>query len=255
MKYLKLENLSFDSTIKIISLNRPEVKNAFHPQMISELKEAFLSFQSESAIKAVILKGEGSNFCSGADLNWMKEMAEYSFEKNLQDSSNLWEMFDAITQCSAPVIGVIHGAVYGGAIGLVACCDYVIAEERTHFCFSEVKLGLAPAVISSFALRKLADGFVRPYMLSAEIFQTETALRMGLIHSLSQNLANWTEEIKKFSENGLEAMRATKKLLNQINSGLSWPEQKKITTQLISELRASPEAQARLKRFIQKSNY
>lgn len=252
MKNIIVRILPSDPEIKVVSLNRPEVKNAFNPEMIAELSEVFKSFQSDKNLKAVVLSGEGTSFCSGADLNWMKDMIHYSYEDNLKDSEKLWDMFEHLSQCPVPVIGVIQGSVYGGALGLIACCDYVIAEERSQFCFSEVKLGLAPAVISSFVRRKISDGFTRPYMLSAEIFQTEAALRMGLVHSLLKNLTNWENEIKKFSGNGTESMRHTKALLNQINANPSWSEQKKITTQLISERRTSAEAQNRLKKFIEK---
>lgn len=252
MKYLKVELFQNDSEIQVVSLNRPEVKNAFHPEMIAEITDIFQKLKSDSKTKCIILKGEGSVFCAGADLNWMKEMVHYSFDQNVQDSEKLWTMFDTIIQCPIPVIGVLQGAVYGGALGLAACCDYVISDSKTQFCFSEVKLGLAPAVISSFVLRKIADGFARPLMLSAEVFQADTALRMGLVHQVLQNFESWPDEIKKFSNNGLEAMRETKKLLNQITLGPSWAEQKKLTTQVISERRVSPEAQARLKKFIEK---
>lgn len=252
MKYVKIEEFSQDAEIKVVSLNRPEVKNAFHPEMISELTNLFQGFKSDSKAKVIILKGEGSVFCAGADLNWMKEMVNYSFDQNLKDSEKLWDMFDAIIQCPIPVIGVMHGAVYGGALGLAACCDYVIADEKTQFCFSEVKLGLAPAVISAFVLRKMVDGFARPLMLSAEVFSSIVAVRIGLAHQILENFLTWPDEIKKFSGNGLEAMKETKKLLNQFSFGVSWAEQKKSTTKVISERRLSAEAQTRLKKFIDK---
>jgi methylglutaconyl-CoA hydratase len=250
MKFLKIETFINDSQIQVVTLSRPEVKNAFHPEMISEITETFKKLSVQKELKLVVLKGEGTSFCAGADLNWMKLMVNYSYEQNIQDSENLWDMFESIKNCSVPVVGVLHGAVFGGALGLAACCDYVIAEEKTSYCFSEVKLGLAPAVISSFVLRKVADGFARAMMLSAEVFNTSAALRMGLVHNSISNFETWTIEIKKFSVNGLEAMKATKKLLNQISEGLSWSEQKKRTTHVISERRVSVEAQERLKKFI-----
>lgn len=253
MKHLKIEAFKNDPEIQVISLNRPEVKNAFHPEMIEEITRVFQSLQSDLKTKAIILKGEGTAFCAGADLNWMKEMVNYTFEQNIKDSEKLWDMFDAIIQCPIPVIGVLHGAVYGGALGLAACCDYVIAEAKTQFCFSEVKLGLAPAVISSFVFRKVADGFARPFMLSAEVFKAESALRIGLVHQIPENFENWPEEIKKFSGNGVEAMRETKKLLNQVTLKPSWAEQKSLTTKVISQRRVSAEAQLRLKKFIEKN--
>ena len=252
MKFIKVENWNSNPEIKIISLNRPEVKNAFHPEMISELTDIFQQLNLDLKLKAAVLKGEGSAFCAGADLNWMKKMVDFNFEENKKDSEKLWQMFDAILSCTVPLIGALHGAVYGGALGLAACCDYVVATPDTQFCFSEVKLGLAPAVISSFVLKKIQDAFLRPFMLSAEAFQTEQAIQMGLVHSKIADVNEWQQVIQKFNSNGLEAMRETKKLLNQLQQNLSWSEQKNLTTKVISERRVSSEAQLRLKKFIEK---
>lgn len=253
MNFLKIYNHELDSEVKVISLNRPEVKNAFHPEMISEITNAFTQLQNEKNIKFVLLKGEGNVFCSGADLNWMKEMVKYSFEQNIKDSEKLWKMFESIIQCDAPVVGLISGAVYGGAMGLLACCDYVIADEATQFCFSEVKLGLAPAVISSFILKKTSDAKVRSFMLSAEVFDVFAAKNCGFIHSITKKDNLEIDALKKFSANGAEAMRETKILLNKINNGLSWVEQKKATTTVISERRVSPEGQSRLTKYLSKA--
>jgi methylglutaconyl-CoA hydratase len=248
-----------DSNIKVICLNRPQVKNAFHPEMIQELTEVFLSLSNQKDIKAILLKGAGTSFCAGADLNWMKEMVKYSFDENKQDSYRLWDMFEAILKCECPVIGLIHGAVYGGALGLVACCDYVIADVKTQYCFSEVKLGLAPAVISSFVLNKISAACVRPYMLTAQVFNNQESLRMGLVHEeidfVSSDLAFEKiaeNRLRCFSANGLTAMRETKKLIQRITDGASWKEQKELTTDLISQRRVSEEAQMRLKSFLEK---
>lgn len=246
--------ITSDADFRIIELNRPEIKNAFNPEMITELTEIFKKMSQDKSVRAIILKGAGTAFCAGADLNWMKSMVDFSFEQNMADSAKLWEMFEAIAFCEVPVIGVVHGAAFGGALGLIAACDYVIAEETTKFCFSEVKLGLAPAVISSFILRKCADAHVRPYMLNAEIFDSSIAQRMGLIHQI-KNQSDALVEAKKFSALGIEAIRATKKLLNNIEqskNNSSWIEQKKLTTQIISERRMSKEGQERLKSFLKK---
>lgn len=248
MKYLKIEE---KDNFKIVSLNRPEVKNAFHPEMIAEITTTFQNMNTEKNIKAVLLKGEGNIFCAGADLNWMKEMVTYSFEQNIQDSEKLWDMFEAIKNTEIPVIAKVQGSVFGGALGLLACADYVYATENTKFCFSEVRLGLAPAVISSFVIRKCSDALVRPLMLSAEIFDTATAEVIGLVHHRYHSDIADMAVLENFTDNGTEAMRETKKLLNQI-SLVSWADQKKLTTKVISERRTSPEAQDRLKKFLDK---
>ncbi len=160
-------------------------------------------------------------------------------------------MFEAIKNTEVPVIVKAQGSVFGGALGILACADYVYAAEATKFCFSEVKLGLAPAVISSFILRKCTDGLVRPWMLSAEVFDIATAEVIGLVHNRFFNVLPDEDILATFSGNGLEAMKATKKLLNQIQSA-NWTEQKKLTTTVISERRISTEGQERLKKFFDK---
>ncbi len=248
---MKFLNIEIKNQFKIISLNRPEVKNAFHPEMIAEITQAFTETNQQKDVKAVLLKGEGTVFCAGADLGWMKEMVNYTFEQNVADSEKLWDMFEAIKNTEVPVIVKAQGSVFGGALGILACADYVYAAEATKFCFSEVKLGLAPAVISSFILRKCADGLVRPWMLSAEVFDIATAEVIGLVHNRFFNVLSDEDILATFSGNGLEAMKATKKLLNQIQSA-NWTEQKKLTTTVISERRISTEGQERLKKFFDK---
>lgn len=248
-KFITIEDFENDATIKVVTLNRPEVKNAFHPEMISEITTFFINANSEDKLKLIVLKGEGSAFCAGADLNWMKDMTSYSFDENLQDSGKLWEMFEAVYQCGVPVVAIAHGAVFGGALGLLACCDYVFTEEKTKFCFSEVKLGLAPAIISGFISRKIPESFYRPYMLSAEVFSAEDSKKMGLIQRIYSGHLEISEAVKKFSGNGAGAMKATKGLLSSL-SGKTVSEKKTMCTQIISELRMSEDAQARMKKFL-----
>ena len=252
MKTLKI---TADSKNKIIELNKPEIKNAFNPEMIQELTETFNQLSNDSQTELIVLKGAGNIFCAGADLNWMKSMVNYNLEQNIQDSNKLWDMFEAITFCNKPVIGVVQGAAYGGALGLMAACDQVLIQADTQLCFSEVKLGLSPAVISAFVLKKCSDTFVRPYMMNADIFNAETALNMGLAHAIYK-LENEAEAaIEKYQSLELKAVAETKKLMNEIfisKNKDSWAEQKKLTTMVISQLRVSAEAQSRLKKFLEK---
>ena len=250
MKFIRIENYDNDPQIKIIYLNRPEVKNAFHPEMISEITEFFKNENSENTSKIIILKGEGSVFCAGADLNWMKNMVNYSFDENVEDSKKLWNMFESIQQCQTPVIAIAQGAAFGGALGLLACCDYVYAEEKTQFCFSEVKLGLAPAIISGFISRKIPDAFFRPFMLSAEVFNSADSKNIGLIQKIYSGKIEISEVVKKFLANGTEAMKETKKLLNLLMSNQTIKDQKDYCTRIISERRMSQEGQARKKKFL-----
>lgn len=237
----------------IVSLNRPERKNAFHPEMIQELTQFFLNITHDKNAKGIILQGEGTAFSSGADLNWMQDMVNYSHEENVLDSERLWEMFEAMYNCEIPIIGKIHGAVFGGAIGLVACCDYVFAEEKSSFCFSEVKLGLIPAVISGFILKKCSEAQTFPYMLSGEVFGFERAHLMGLVQEKFQTEITLERIIEKFSLNGTQAMRELKKLARIAHNDTVSAGYKAMATQAISERRTSLEAQSRLKNFLEKS--
>lgn len=244
----ELENVAY------VKLHRPEVRNAFNPEMIAEITETFKKLDARQDLRAVVLQGEGKVFCAGGDLNWMKEMVNFSFEQNLEDSKKLFEMFEAMAHCSLPVIGLVHGAAFGGALGLIAACDEVIAEEGTQFCFSEVKLGIAPAVISAFVNRKAVAGKVRPLMLSACVFNPAIAQQVGLVHEVvasGQGHVALQRVLHNYLQCGPAAVRETKKLLNQLNS-MTWEEQKMATGQLIAERRASPEGQEGLKSFLEK---
>jgi methylglutaconyl-CoA hydratase len=250
MKYIKVENLTSD--VKVVTLNRPEVKNAFHPEMIAEITAFFNGENQSDTSRLIILRGEGSAFCAGADLNWMKDMVNFSLDENKTDSIRLWNMFEAVQSCRIPVIAVAHGAVFGGALGLLVACDYVVAEEKTQFCFSEVKLGLAPAIISGFISQKIQDAFFRPLMISGEVFNTSAAQKMGIVHqSFSQSIDS-AEIVKQFAANGTEAMKETKKLLNALLANSEREVRKNLCTQVISERRVSNEGQERLKKFLNK---
>ncbi|UYL08614.1 enoyl-CoA hydratase-related protein [Bdellovibrio sp. SKB1291214] len=240
--------------VAYVKLNRPDVRNAFNPEMIAEITETFHQLEMRRDLRAVVLQGEGKSFCAGADLNWMREMVNFSYHQNREDSLRLFAMFEAIAKCTLPIIGLIHGAAFGGALGLVAVCDEVIAEEGTQFCFSEVKLGIAPAVISAFVQRKAVAGKVRPLMLSGAVFNPQVAQQAGLVteiapvgegHNLLQKI------IANYKQGGAEAVRETKKLLNDI-ANLTWEQQRDRTTHLIAERRASDEGQEGLKSFLEK---
>lgn len=249
-KHIRVENFEHDSEVKIISLNRPEVKNAFHPEMIAEITDFFINENSENKSKIIVLKGEGSAFCAGADLNWMKDMVNYSFDQNIEDSKKLWNMFESIQQCQTPVIAIVQGAVFGGGLGLIACSDYVYAEENTKFCFSEVKLGLAPAVISGFISRKISDSFYRPLMLSAEVFKSQDSKDIGLVQKIYSGEIEISDIVKNFKANGFEAMKETKKLLNSLLDDTAVSKHKDHCSRIISERRMSQEGQERMKKFL-----
>lgn len=251
------QTLKWEETDRVvaITLNRPEVRNAFHPTMIAELTSAFLELSGRSDVAAVYLKGEGKSFCSGADLGYMQSMASFTLEENEKDSQDLFEMFGSIRSCPHPVVAKLHGHVMGGALGLAAVCDVSAAVEGTQFCFSEVKLGLVPAVISPFVLEKMHSAHARRLMLTAEVFDVALARESGLV-----DFAGSADEVDQFLEkslsalknNGPEAVRATKRLIREVMARADWKERKAMTTKLIAERRVSQEGQEGLKGFLEK---
>lgn len=264
MKHLTVTHLD---EVAYVKLNRPEVRNAFHPEMIAELNQVFTQINSNSDVRAVILFGEGRHFCAGADLNWMKSMVNYTVEQNIKDSEELFAMFSSIRDCHKPVVGLVHGAAFGGALGLLACCDYVVAEEAAQFCFSEVKIGLSPAVISHFIIPKISQSFVAPLMISGQVFTSTKALHVGLVHDVVKETKVMEEgksipqhemhhKALKFIENiknaGPEAVFATKQLVQRIGTVTDGKEAKTLTTRVIAERRVSAEGQEGLKSFLEK---
>lgn len=245
----KIENKIFH-----IKLNRPDKKNAFDPNMISLITNAFLEANKLSDVSAVYLHGAGDCFCAGADLGWMKSMVEYSLDENIKDSEKLFDMFSAGLNCEVPVVGNFQGYVMGGATGLAAICDIGIAHEDTKFCFSEVKLGLAPAVISPFILSKMNYNKANEYMLTAKLFGSKEALSSNLIE-YSGSKEDCDEHISKIlnrtKKNGPQAVRETKKLIRKINEE-NFEKFKSITTKVISARRVSAEGQEGLASFFEK---
>ncbi len=251
---MKLVEVNEENHIAFVKLNRPEIRNAFDPRMIQEITRIFAGLTQRRNLRAVVLQGEGKTFCAGADLNWMKEMVDYTIDQNREDSEKLFSMFETIANCTLPVVGLVQGAAFGGALGLVACCDYVIADPAAQFCFSEVKLGIAPAVISSFVNLKVSPGKVRYLMISGAVFSAEQALDMGLVHQVvaaSEFSNKLGQVLEQLNNCGPEAVRETKKLLNNLPN-LKWSEQRECTTQLIAERRVSKEGQEGLKSFLEK---
>lgn len=251
---MRLIDVREEKHIAYVKINRPETRNAFDPRMIEELTKVFRGLNQRAELRAVVLQGEGKVFCAGADLNWMKEMVNYTFDQNRDDSKKLFAMFEAIADCSLPTICLVQGAAFGGALGLIACCDYVIADPATQFCFSEVKLGLAPAVISAFVNRRCNARKTRYYMISGAVFNSAQAIEMGLAHEvvpIGDFELQLSSIFAQVGECGPEAVRETKKLLNSLPT-LSWSEQRELTTQVIAERRVSNEGQEGLKSFLEK---
>jgi methylglutaconyl-CoA hydratase len=240
MDALRIER---DDDVLRIVLARPETRNAFDGAAIAELAEAFVDV---GKARAVVLLGEGASFCAGADVDWMRQSVALTHDENVAEANALRRMFDAIDTCPAPVIAVVQGHAIGGGAGLVATADIVLAHERAVFGFSEVKLGITPAVISPYVLRKIGESAARRYFVTGERFDAATALRMGLVHDVVADLNTALEAVLgELRTAGPRAARHAKRLVLDRPDG---PE----TARRIAERRASDEGQAGLNAFVER---
>ncbi len=252
--------LNIAENIIYLQLDRPEIRNAINTDMISEITDVFLNIikkhnNKQLTEKFVVLSGSGKSFCAGADLSWMKSMAKYSFDENLKDSKKLYKMFEAIENCPIPVIGKVHGHVMGGALGLVGACDLVLCSKETIFCFSEVRIGLVPAVISSFILNKCNISLIKRWMITGEKFGSFEAQNAGLIHEIFSDENEYKEKFKKLKyrllENGQEATSLTKKIVNHFLIS-DVESSKNFSCEAISKQRISQEGQEGMLAFFEK---
>jgi len=250
-------NQSVQYTIKnnIVSilLNRPEKRNAFDAEMIQLLTQAFNEAADESEARVLLLQGEGKSFSAGADLSWMKSSMEFSFEENQEDAKKLREMYLSLKRVPYPVVAHAQGHVMGGALGLVALADVAAAETSTKFCFSEVKLGLAPAVVSEFVYNKINNSDLQRYLLTAEVFDGTEAQKMGLIHfhsTMTEVESFVAKLVEKIANNGPVATRSTKSLLQKLHADSS--NIKDHSVPLIAQLRTGTEGQEGLISFFEK---
>lgn len=246
-----LEVIEKEKGVKEVWLNRPDLHNAFNAELIEEMISLFESFKDE---RLIILSGRGASFCAGADLNWMKAMKDYSREENFKDSKRLAKMFSAINDCDVPVIGRINGHALGGGVGLVSVCDYVITHCDALMGFTEVRLGLIPAVISPYCISKIGESNARAWMLSGERFGAEEAKRMGLVHEVVVSHADLDEKIeaikKKFLAAGPVAAKEAKKLIRGVMKNLKASED--FTCNMITDRRVSPEGQEGMRALLEK---
>lgn len=252
---MKTINVVQKESVISVTLNRPDVRNAFHPSMIEELTQTFSAIHKNKTARIVLFSGEGRSFCAGADLEWMKSMAKFTKQQNRKDAEKLFKMFQTIHECKAIVITKAHGHVMGGGLGLLAVSDLVVAEEKTEFCFSEVKMGLSPAVISAFVKNKVSLSQMQEWFLTAGVFNADQAKAMGLVNSVAtiEKLDSVIDQWQKsLLANGPRALQETKKLLRAVAGESSGSRLKKITTQLIAQLRVSEEGQEGLQSFFNK---
>ncbi len=242
--------------ITTIRLNRPEVHNALNKEMITELTVAFTNIPNDSQVRAIILRGNGKSFCAGADLNYMKDIAGFGFDQNYEDGKRLAGLFKAIYNCTVPTIAVVHGAAFGGANGLLSTCDIVLAEETTTFAFSEVKLGIGPATIAPFVIKRIGEFNARDLMLTGRRFKGQEAQKTGLVtHCLSADvLEEKLESItREFLTSAPGAARATKSIIIKILSeNMKMQDEIEYTATQIAELRQSDEGQDGMSAFFEK---
>jgi methylglutaconyl-CoA hydratase len=232
-----------DGPVLRVTLARPERRNAFDAELIRELGQAFVDV---GKARAVVLAGEGASFCAGADVDWMRASVGLAFDENVADANAMRQMFEAIDNCPAPVVARVQGHALGGGAGLVAASDIAISARDTVYAFSEVKLGIIPAVISPFALAKIGAGHARRYFVTGERFDADVALRIGLVSEVADDLdAAVNRVVGELLSAGPLAARWAKRLVRERPAG---PE----TARWIAERRASDEGQEGLRAFLEK---
>ena len=239
MEALRVER---DGAVLRVTLTRPERRNAFDAALIAELTEAFADVGDA---QAVVLAGDGPSFCAGADVEWQRAAIDLSYDENVEDALRLYRMLEAIDSCPAPVVARVQGYALGGGSGVVACADVALAAEDAIFGFSEVKLGIVPAVISPFVLPKIGAA-ARRYFLTGERFDAPAALRVGLVHEVAADLDGALERVvRELLSSGPEATRAAKRLVREHPSGEE-------AAHVAARLRTSLEGQEGLRAFLEK---
>jgi methylglutaconyl-CoA hydratase len=236
-------------------LNRPDVRNAFNDEVIAELQSTFAALSADEDLRVIVLGAHGKAFCAGADLNWMKAMAGYSWEENRADAQKLADMLWTLDQCPVPIVGRIQGDCYAGGMGLAAICDVLVAVESVTFCLSEARLGLLPATISPYVVRALGEPASRRYMVTAERFSAARAHALGMVHELAtaETLdAKVDEFVRTLVANGPKAARECKRLVRDV-SGVPIDEALRAeTARRIADVRASDEGREGVQSFLNK---
>lgn len=244
-----------DRGVATVTLNRPEVHNAFDDALIDALDGALTELDHNDAVRVVVLAAEGKSFSAGADIRWMQRMATYSEEQNLEDARRLAALMRTLDQMVKPTLARVHGSAFGGGVGLIACCDIAVASENARFALTEVKLGLIPAVISPYVSRAMGERHARRYMLTGERFSAEEGYRLGLVHDVvPQSVLDEriSALIAMLLENGPAAMAAVKSLLRR-TAGRTLDEAMIEDTAIhIAKIRATEEGKEGVTAFLQK---
>lgn len=237
-----------------LSLNRPEMHNAFNSLMISELDDAFEKVMGDKSLRVVVLTGQGKSFCAGADINWMREIIHYSYEQNLEESLHLAELLHKIYIFPKATVAIVNGTAIGGGTGFLSVCDIAVASEEAMFGLSEVKIGLVPAAISPYVVRRIGESKAREYFLTGKRISARKALEIGLLNEIvpPEKLQEKEKEVTELLlSSGPEAIAACKELITRA-PGMNFEEVKTFTARMIANLRISEEGQEGMAAFLEK---
>ena len=246
--------VSSEGQVGRIWLNRPEVHNAFNATMIRELREAVRILQEEPSVRVIVLSGKGASFCAGADLNWMREIIRFSYGQNLEESLDLAAFLYDLYALPKPTIARVNGAAIGGGAGFLSVCDIVVASSAAKFGLSEVKIGLVPACIAPYVIRRTGEAWARQFFLTGERFDAERAREIGLVNAVTEpdNLDGRIDEVVRgLLSSGPEALASAKELLRRV-PGMGFEDAKRFTAEMIARLRTSPEGQEGMAAFLEK---
>jgi methylglutaconyl-CoA hydratase len=246
--------LSVDGGVGRITFARPEVHNAFNAEMIGELTQAFDLVKTDPSVRVVVMTGKGKSFCAGADINWMREIVHFSYEQNLSESLQLAEALHKLYSLPKPTVAMVNGTAIGGGNGFLSACDIAVASDEAHFGLSEVKIGLVPAAISPFVIRKIGESKAREYFLTGKRINAQKAYEIGLINQVVPlyYLRDTVDElVGLLLTSGPEALANCKELIFQVPQ-MSLEEVKEFTARMIANLRISEEGQEGMASFLEK---
>ncbi len=242
--------------VATITLRRPDVHNAFDDELIERLRRELQGLENDPVVRVVVLAAEGKSFSAGADLNWMKRMAEYDRSENLEDAKNLGKLMATLYRMRQPTVALVQGPAYGGGVGLVACCDIAIASEAAHFCLSEVRLGLIPAVIGPYVIEAIGERQAARYMMTAEKFSAERARELGLVHEVvpaDKLIEKRYEIVDALLKGGPRALSEVKNLVSYVSNSATQDEKVvRDTAGHIARVRATDEGQEGVAAFLEK---
>jgi methylglutaconyl-CoA hydratase len=247
--------VAVEAGVARVILNRPEVHNALDDKLIAELNVTLEKIANDHTVRVVMLTGQGGSFCAGGDLAWMRRTADYTYEQNLADAQALARLLRTLNSMPRPTLALVNGPAYGGGVGLIACCDIAIAADSAKFSLSEVRLGLIPATISPYVVRKIGESNARRYFLTGEVFEAADAEKLGLVHEVVPvdelaEAASWF--FKRLREGGPQAQGAAKQLIARVSGAPLDEALMEDTARRIADQRATPEGKEGAEAFLAK---